>query len=326
VNDAHRTAPHRVSVVIPTWNGRDLLASCLESLNAQTFRDFDARVVDDGSTDDTAAMLERRFPHVRVIRFPQNRGFCAAVNAGIARAEGNLIVLLNNDMTLAPGFLEHLVAAADASDAALFAPLILWRDDPFIIYAAGDQQLANGRPVPMAFRCSLEEFEFSKEVFGVSAGAALYRREVFDTIGTFDPYFNIYFSDSDVSFRARLAGFKAEFMREAVAYHVGSASLLGKTLKRTRQCYVNHALLVIKNMPWALLVRHGPAILAERVHQTRRLFSAARTERGAMRAAAILLSAWMSMWRRLPHAVRERRRIQKSRKISLTELEALLTR
>ena len=158
------------------------------------------------------------------------------------------------------------------------------------------------------------------------AGAALYRREVFDLVGVFDPRFNVYFSDSDLSFRARLSGFDARFARDAVAYHVGSASLGGRTLKRTCQCYVNHMLLVVKNMPLGLLIRHVPAIMRERMHQARRVFSAARVEGGAAYAIRTLFGAWLSMLAVMPHAWCERRRIQAARKLSGAELEALLRR
>jgi len=291
----------------------------------QTFYDFEIVVVDDGSDDGTSAHVKERFPDVRLITFDHNAGFCVAVNKGIEESGGDLIILLNNDMTVAPDFIERLVATADTTDAALFAPLVVWRDEPHIIYSAGDMQRRNGRPESIGFRRPLEGFPFSEEVFGVSAGAALYRREVFETVGVLDPAYGIYFSDSDLSFRARLAGFRARFVRDAVAYHVGSASLFGKTLKRTRQCCVNHVLLVLKNMPFRLILRHAPAILAERAHQVRRLFSAARTEYGPLRATLIAGQTLLSIPWLLPHAFSERGKIQRSRKIAIEELEELLS-
>ena len=318
MNTSNAATHKRVSVVIPTWNGRDLVLACLESLSRQTFRDFEAIVVDDGSTDDSVDSIKTRFPDVALISLEKNLGFCGAVNKGIQNSTGDLVVLLNNDMTLASDFLERLVAAADTTDAALLAPLVLWRDEPNVIYSAGDAQRRNGRPESIGFRCSVDGFPFRDEVFGVSAGAALYRREVFETAGLFDPAYDIYFSDSDLSFRAR-------FVRDAVAWHIGSASLFGKTLKRTRQCCVNHVLLILKNMPFRLIVRHAPAILAERVHQVRRFYSAARTEYGARRAALIVVKTLFSIPLLLPHAFSERRRIQRSRKISIGELERLLS-
>ena len=109
----------RVSVVIPTWNQKALLAECLESLARQTFRDFDTWVVDDASADGTAQAVGERFPWAQVHRQERNGGFCEAVNAGIEHAAGDYVVLLNDDMTLAPDFLERLVAVAESSGAGL---------------------------------------------------------------------------------------------------------------------------------------------------------------------------------------------------------------
>jgi len=314
-----------ISVVIPSWNGKQLLADCLHSIESQTLGRVDTLVVDDASTDGTADMVRERFPWATVLQLEQNSGFCAAVNAGIVRTASNYVFLLNNDITLYPDCIGRLMAAAEQSGAALLAPLILWRDQPGVIYSAGDRQRANGRPESIGFMSPHADFAYSDEVFGVSAAAGLYRREVFDRVGLFDCRFGTYFSDSDLSFRARLAGFKAVFVHEAVAWHVGSASLGGSTLKRTRECCVNHALLVIKNMPAPLLVRYAPDIMRERIHQIRRLFSAARAERGALYAAGQVAAAGVRVLSLWPHALRERRRIQRNRKVSPAQIKALLS-
>ena len=313
----------KVSVIIPTWNRRDLVVGCLRALAKQTFTAFEAIVADDGSTDDTVAVLHRDFPKVHVELLEHNRGFAAAVNAGIRKATGEWVFLLNNDVTLAPDCLDALVAAADA---AMAAPLLLWRDDPGVIYSAGDRIRASGRPESIGFRAPLEEFHFPDRIFGVSAAAGLYRRSLFDDTGLLDERFIAYFEDSDLCFRARLAGFDAVFVPEAVATHIGSASIASKTWWRSAQCYRNHALLVLKNMPLSLLFHYGPAIAAERLHQARRLFSSARTEFGAVQAGWLLLRTWASLMWAVPHALRERHRIQNTRRMTPATLNALLTK
>ena len=314
----------RVSIIIPTWNRKDLALTCLDSVQGQTFRSWEAIVVDDGSADGTAEAVAREHPDAQVVRLEKNSGFCAAANAGIARAGAELMLLLNNDMTLEPGFLNRLITAADKSDAALFAPLVLFRDEPEFVYSAGDRLLANGRPESVGFRCRRVQFQFPPEIFGVSAGAGLYRREVFDAVGALDERFIAYFEDSDLSFRARLAGYRAEFVEDAVAYHIGSASIANRQWWRARQCYRNHALLVVKNMPAALLLRHARAILTERVHQLRQVVSSARCEFGLIKALGVAFGAWLSMLAALPHALRERRRIQRMVRVDANDLEQLM--
>ena len=314
----------RIDIVIPTWNRRDLVEECLDSLREQTFRDFQVIVVDDGSTDGTAEWLAAACPEVRVVVLPENRGFCAAVNAGIAASASPLVLLLNNDMTLEPGFLDALAAAAADSNVHLFAPLVLWRDAPHTIYSAGDRQCCNGRPESIGFREPLEGFQFSERPFGVSAGAGLYRREVFETVSRFDERLVAYFEDSDLNFRARWAGFDVEFVRGAVAWHRGSASLSGRTWWRSRQCFRNHALLVLKNMPLPLMLRHAPRIAAERLHQVRRLVSACRTEFGLLRALGILFATGLSIMALLPHALQSRWVFRRKRRRTWREIDALM--
>ncbi|MBI5093919.1 MAG: glycosyltransferase family 2 protein [Candidatus Hydrogenedentes bacterium] len=316
----------RVSIVIPTWNRKELLRECLESIGTQTFREFDVIVVDDGSTDGTVEDVRKSFPHAQVVARPVNGGFCAAANAGIREASSEYILLLNNDMTLNARCLERLVAKADASDAAMFAPLVVWRAEPEIIYGTGDLQRTDGRPESRGFRRPIRECTYAEDVFGVSAGAALYRREVFDRVGVFDERFVAYFEDSDLNFRARLAGYRACFVADAIAKHVGSASLTGRTWWRTRQCCRNHALLVIKNMPAPLLIRYLPSILLERLRSIGRVISSARAEFGMARAIIVLAGLWWELVGLIPHALAERRRIQRGRTVSAAQLDTLLTR
>jgi len=311
-----------ISVIIPTWNRSDLVCRCLDSLSAQTFADVEWIVVDDGSTDDTVDVVTRGFPRARVVSMPDNRGFAVATNAGIRAANGAWLFLLNNDMTLEPNCLARLWAARDQAD--MLAPLVLWDGDRETIYSAGDRIAPDGRPESWGFRAARGTFTPPPRVFGVSAGAGLFRREVFERVGALEESFGAYFEDADLCFRARLAGFTAAFAGDAVAYHIGSASIQGRTWWRSVQCYRNHGLLVIRNMPASLLLRHGPAILRERIHQFGRAFSAVRTELGAARALVRCLGAWLSLCARLPRAIACRRRIQGMRVLPIADLRVLL--
>lgn len=309
-----------VSVVIPTWNRCDLVLACLSSLAEQTYSNLETLVVDDGSSDDTAEMVQRLFPQARVIVLSSNRGFAAAVNAGIREARGTWVFLLNNDVTLAPDCLEQLVTSAENAKVAMAAPVIFWRDTPGILYSAGDRIRANGRPESNGFRRPRNEYALPKQIFGVGAAAGLYRRDLFDTVGLLDETFTAYFEDSDFCFRARLAGFQAVLATNATAWHIGSATISGRTWWRSMLCFRNHGLLVLKNMPALLLIRYLPKILAERVHQARMLVSSARTEFGLVRAWWLLITTVAALIRRIPGALRARHSIQRTRKLSLAEL------
>jgi GT2 family glycosyltransferase len=314
----------RLSIVIPTWNGRALLEACLNSLRAQTWRNFEIIISDDGSTDGTLAWLAKHFPEVVVVRSEENEGFVAAANRGIARALGDWVFLLNNDVTLAEDGLEKLMAAAEQGDAAMLAPLVLWTEDSRLVYSAGDRIGVNGRPESIGYRLARDTFVPSEHPFGVSGGYGLFRRDLLDAVGVLDPAFGAYFEDGDLCFRARWAGYEARLVPEALAWHVGSASISNRLWWRTKQCHRNHALLVIKNFSARLLIWNAGTLLAERWHQNLRLFQVARIEWGAVRALGFVAGAWLDLATRIPGALAQRRRIMRSRKISDRAMQALL--
>ena len=104
----------RVSIIIVNWNGLQHLPDCLESLERQSFRDFEVILVDNGSSDGSLQYLRDQHPAVRLVPLPENRGFAGGNNAALPLAQGEYLVTLNNDTKADPGFLAELVAVADA--------------------------------------------------------------------------------------------------------------------------------------------------------------------------------------------------------------------
>jgi len=265
--------------------------------------------------------MARDYPGVRVLRLERNQGFAVAVNTGIRAASGARVLLLNNDVTLAPGCLDALLSAG----AAMAAPLLLWRGDPATIYSAGDRIRRDGRPEAIGFRAQREGFAFEEEPLGVTAACGLFDRQVFEVVGLLEESFVAYFEDADLCLRARLAGFDAALVPEAVALHVGSASIQRNTWWRSAQCCRNHALLVLRCFPVAILWGNATAILRERGHQRAMMFRAARAHYGAARA--ILLSAYYLMWLAcsVPRALVQRRGIQRRRVLDDAIIARLLS-
>lgn len=131
----------KLTVIIPTYNRCDLLGECLESLHQQEYRNVQVLVVDDGSEEDVQGFVADRFPDSKVLRQDENAGFAATVNAGLRAADTEYLMLLNNDMTLEPDCIGKLMEAVETGPAAMVAPLVLWKDDPEMVYSAGDQFL-----------------------------------------------------------------------------------------------------------------------------------------------------------------------------------------
>lgn len=288
----------RVSVIIPTWNGAELLRVALRSLDAQRWRDFEVIVVDNASADDTLAMTTREFPDARQVRLPENRGFAAAVNAGIDEARGEIIVLQNNDTEADPGWLAALVAGLDRHpEAGSCASKMLDFSDRTRIDAAGDQMALQATSIGRGERDG-PEFSRERYVFSACAGAAAYRREVFETIGGFDERFFAYLEDVDVGFRAQIAGYRCVYLPDAVIYHRGGATSDRISDIRAFWLVRNSLFLFFQNMPARVLRRHGWFMLIWP-------FADALLHR---RSLSIAARGWLAFCRDLPEVVRRRRR------------------
>lgn len=305
----------RMSVVIPTWNGADILGIALRSLERQTIRDFEVVVVDNGSTDATADLLRRQHPDVRYVRFEENRGFAAAVNAGIRAARGGILVLMNNDTEADPDWLEALGSALDANpDVGFCASRMVRYDDRTIIDSAGDKlglladQIGHGQP-------DSPWFDEPRAVLTACAGAAAYRREVFEAVGLFDEGFSSYLEDVDIGVRAQLAGFRCLYVPDARIAHIGSAtsSRMGGT--KLYLLLRNSLFLFFQYMPWTVLLRWGPFILVWP-------FAYVVRTRNPIRLAGRAVFDFARRWR----AVLERRRwVRRNRRISPAQFRALLS-
>jgi len=253
-----------VDIVIPTWNGWVLLERCLQTIARQSFSNYVITVVDNGSTDGTVATLQKLYPEIRVIVFAENKGFSAAVNAGIAGSSNPFIFLLNNDTELPPDCLQQLVTAAGAlPDYDFFVPKMLSFHDHAILDGAGDGYLRGGA----GYRLGTMEMDSSAydqpgPVFGACAGAVLYRRPLFEKVGLFDEDFFAYLEDVDLNLRINRAGLRGYYVPASRVYHVGSATTGSKINPITIRLSTRNSLYVLlKNYQFCLFVRFLPVIV-----------------------------------------------------------------
>jgi len=238
-----------VLLVIPTWSGGNWLLHCLESLSKQTYTDFRAVVVINGKQDRTEEAVLGQLG-LRLIVNAENLGFAAAVNQGIRTSKSPYIGVLNDDAFPEPGWLEVLVSTMERnSRIGACASLMVFAHQPDVVQSAGiaiDRAAIawdrlRGRPITEAGgEC---------EVFGASAGAALYRRKMLEEIGLFDERFFAYLEDVDLAWRAQIAGWRCQYVPQAVVRHLTSASFgedspLKKQLKARNKVW-----MVIKNAP-----------------------------------------------------------------------------
>ena len=215
-----------ISVIIVTWNGRQHLDRCLSSLAAQLDVGCETIVVDNGSTDGTVEHLRSQYPWVRLVALAENRGFAAGNNAGVREARGRFIAFLNNDTAADPGWLRALLSGIDEGNGfALVTSRIVYMDDPDTIDSAGDGVLRWGGAFKRHHGERTSEALVTEEVFGVCGAACLMPKAVFDELGGFDEDFFASHEDVDLSYRARLRGYRCRYVADAIVRHVGSATL-----------------------------------------------------------------------------------------------------
>lgn len=256
-----------MSAVVVNYEQRELLRSCLESLREALRRvedDYDAIVVDNGSTDGSVEMVREEFPDVRLIELSANTGFAGGVNIGIGHAAGEWVLCVNNDTTVAPEAVEELLRIAEASSGEIgaVAAQLVFADRPGVINSAGivvdrlgvasDRLL--GEPVAASEREPVE-------VFGASGGAALYRRTMLAEV-PFEPTLFAYYEDVDVAWRARMRGWRCLYAPNAVVLHHHSATARHGSSLKYYWTGRNRIRVLARNASGRQLRRYGLAMLA----------------------------------------------------------------
>ena len=260
-----------VSIVIPNYNGKHFLKDCLESVFAQTIEDQEVIVVDNGSTDGSLEYL-KTFPLVRVIALDKNYGFCHAVNEGIKAADSEYVILLNNDTEVDKDFAKELLAAI-RSDDQIFScsSKMVQFHDRSLMDDAGDYYCALGWAFGRGKGGSADHYTKPADIFASCAGAAIYRKKMFESLGYFDEHHFAYLEDIDVGYRARIAGYRNVYAPKAVVYHVGSGfSGSVHNAFKVKISSRNNVYLAYKNMPFLQILLNSPFLLLG--HLTKWLF------------------------------------------------------
>lgn len=250
--------------VVPTWNSADVIEKCLQSVADQTHAFDEVIVVDNGSKDGTCSIVHK-FAFTRVIEFPTNRGFAAAINRGILDSMADVIVWLNADAYLDKSFLDALEHAVRTNpEYSLFAPKILfpmgmapdthecienvgnylWLDG--LNWCVGRDEQDNGR------------YDRNYMPMFPSGAVCAIRRRVFDSIGLLDECFFAYGEDADFGLRAFLAGHRCLFIANARATHCLSHSLGMSSPRKVYLVERNRILVAWKNFPLGIFILSMP--------------------------------------------------------------------
>jgi len=320
-----------ISVVVVNWNRKELLRACLASLARQTGVSLEIIVVDNGSSDGSADLAEREFG-AQVIRNPENRGFCAANNQGIAVARGEFIALLNNDAEAEPGWLAALHRVCSRGpDIGMAASKVLVWEDPQRIDKVGHLIFPDGQNRGRGSGAlDRGQYDREEEVLWPDGSAALYRKEMLDQIGGFDEDFFAYGDDAELGLRARIAGWKCIYTPEAAVRHHRGSTLGKNSVRRLELIERNRLLLALKLFPWSLLwlnpVFFAVRLVAGMAASSRGTGDTAQFPgmRGKWAMALALVRGDLAALRLAPRMLRKRTAIRRIRKLSPGEVRRLI--
>ena len=252
----------KVTVVIPNYNGLKFMEPCFKALEMQICRDFEILVVDNGSGDGSVEWLKEH--EIPSIFLETNTGFSGAVNVGIRASKTPYVILLNNDTEPDCHYIGEMIKAIERSPKIFsVSSKMIQMYHPDLMDDAGDMYSVLGWAFQRGVGRPEKLYKKSCRVFTACAGAAIYRREVFETIGYFDEMHFAYLEDIDVGYRAKLYGYDNVFCPEAVVYHVGSGTSGSKYNSfKVKLAARNNVYLNYKNMrAWQLLL-NSPCLLA----------------------------------------------------------------
>jgi GT2 family glycosyltransferase len=237
--------PLSVSIVIPNYNGRKLLEKHLPHV-VENAEGNEVIVVDDASTDDSVVYLKKNFPQIKVVQLRRNSRYAAACNAGVEEASGDIIMLLNNDVSPQQHYLKPLLS--HFADPNIFAVGCAEKSSMESTEISGRGCGGFARGMMVHWRC---EDQKSGPSLWVSGGSGAFRKIIWNQLGGMDPLFApAYEEDRDLCYRALKRGFTIMFEKESMVIHQHETTnqrVLGKS-DMAISSYKNQFLIVWKNI------------------------------------------------------------------------------
>ncbi|HEU5013001.1 MAG TPA: glycosyltransferase family 2 protein [Roseiflexaceae bacterium] len=303
-----------LSVIIATWNGLRYLPECLAALTPQLPAAAEVIVVDNGSTDGTCAWLRATYPAVQLVALPENIGFAGGTTAGLRVARGDLLLLLNNDAFVEPGFVAALLdVMAERPDVGAAGGVLTFAHRPDVVASAGIRIRRDGVALDMWPGRAVDDLPTTPvTIAGPSGAAALYRRALLEDAGLLEPAFFAYLEDVDLALRALLRGWQSVVVPAARVRHVYSATGGQGSPFKQRLLGRNRLRVIVRCFPAPLLLRCLPAMV---------MYDVLAAGYAVVRQQPAMIAGRMAALRELPRLLRERHEIQKRRTAPITDLE-----
>jgi GT2 family glycosyltransferase len=257
-----------VGIAVVSWNNKDIIGECLDSIKSQTYKEVYTVLLDNNSNDNTVNFVEKHYSWVKILESNRNLGFCKGNNMIIdelLKKNVDYILLLNSDARLDKHWLKIILKIAnDAPDGAMFQGKTLDYYNHKVIDSKYVFLNHNGQAIQAGFRESNDTKKLPFKVFGVNAAACLIstkyiNEQPFDTL--FDEDLFMYLEDVDMSARATIIGWDNYYVPEAIAYHMGSASSSKNPGFSIYMVNRNNSALIYKNLPLSLIIKMIPKVI-----------------------------------------------------------------
>ena len=245
-----------VTIIIPHFNGLDVLRRCLIALRSTDYKDYDILVIDNGSTDNSIDMVRHEFPEVIIVSSPRNLGFAAGCNLGIQSTESPFVLLLNNDTVVSHNWLTLMVDMihSDSRVAAVQPKMLSIRDHKRFDYcgASGGEIDIFGYPFAWGrlfdtMEIDRGQYQQKKDIFWATGAALLLRRSALQKIGLLEEVFFAHMEEIDLQWRMHWAGYHIRICHDAIVYHETGATLGEGRFKKMVLNHRNNLLMILRN-------------------------------------------------------------------------------
>lgn len=310
----------KASVIIPNWNGKDLLEDCLASLSKQVFKNFEIILVDNGSGDGSLEWVKSNYPGTKVIELPKNYGFSKAVNEGVKKSSAQYVIFLNNDTSVDKKWMGELIRCADSHPEVIsINSKILNFYERGKIDGVGIEINEVGQAKSIGWN-EEDKGRYEKEeyIFGATGGAALFKRSDFIKIGLFDESYFMYSEEVDFAFRAQFLGYKSLYCPKAIVYHKHKAT--AKKLPQNIEYWQfrNMTQTIIKDFPTSVVFKKWRWLKIILVHFNTIFYQI----KNGFFWPPILTDLWIVF--NLPRILLKRKIIQRNREVSDDYIESFL--
>lgn len=295
----------KIDIIICCYNNRKIIRECLTSIKNQTYKNFRCILVDDASTDDTVSFVKEKFPRVEIIRIEKNQGPSINRNIGINKSNSKYIVTLDSDIILEKSWLEKQFKFIESDNRiGISGSMLVYHSNHKKINSAGGGISKLGIGYDLGSGENILKYKTKKYVAYVCSAAMIMKREMISKIGAFDKTYFYGHEDTDLGWRANLAGYEVVCNSDAVAFHRVGETMKSQSPKVCFYATKNRIRSLLKNYQFKTLVLYFP------------LFMMASAGDIVLRRNRIQkLKAWWWNLLNLKDTLIERKKIQKLRKI-----------